>query len=175
MSKSPYVVVFAGAQGSSKSIVAHYLSMRFDLPILDRDTIRSEVKEEFLVSNINEPHALEEFEKRFEERWRQALASRQDFILDGSVDRSWPDTKKELQAAGYKWFMVDMELSRSFFVKLFSATDRKDVIAELDRYLSDHKKFMQKYSGDVTVKVTDDTFNQRVHVATNGLREFLAT
>lgn len=113
--KQPYIVVFAGAPGSSKSIVSHYLSMEFSLPILNRDTIRSEVKEELLVSNINEPHALVEFEQRFTDRWEEALALGESFILDGSIDRSWPRTKPELQLAGFRWFMIDMELSRDFF------------------------------------------------------------
>lgn len=169
----PYIVVFAGAPGSSKSIVSHYLSMEFGLPILNRDTIRNEVKEELLVSNINEPHALAEFEQRFTERWEEALAVGESFILDGSVDRSWPHTKRELIAAGFEWFMIDMELSREFFVRLFTATKRQKGLDQLDGYLEQHEAFLEKYRQDIHLEITDETFNDRLEIAADGLTAFL--
>jgi predicted kinase len=172
--KCPYAVVFAGAPGSSKSIVAHHLSVEFNLPILNRDIIRSEVKEEFLVSNINEPKALKEFEKRFNERWHEILARKQNVILDGSVDRSWSRTKQKLEAAGYAWFMIDMELSKKFFVELFTATKRPKAIDQLDMYLEQHENFLKKYDNDISVKVTDKTFKNRLSVTETGLRDFLS-
>jgi predicted kinase len=172
--KQPYIVVFAGAPGSSKSIVSHYVSMEFSLPILNRDTIRSEVKEELLVSNINEPHALVEFEQRFTDRWEEALALGESFILDGSVDRSWPYTKQELQAAGFCWFMIDMELSREFFTELFTATKRPKSIGQLDMYLGQHEAFMSKYRADVNIEINDAAFPRRCELAAEGLASFLA-
>jgi dephospho-CoA kinase len=40
-----FVIVFAGVPGSSKSIVAYYLSETYSLPIFSTDNIRFEVKE----------------------------------------------------------------------------------------------------------------------------------
>lgn len=170
----PYIVVFAGAPGSSKSIVSHYLSMEFSLPILNRDTIRSEVKEEMLVSDINEPHALVEFEQRFTDRWEEALAMGESFILDGSIDRSWPRTKKELLASGFGWFMVDMELSREFFMELFTATKRPKAIEQLDMYLEQHEAFMKHYRTDINLEINDEAFPRRLELAAEGLATFLA-
>jgi predicted kinase len=171
--KRPYAVVFAGAPGSSKSIVAHHLSMQFNLPIINRDIIRSEVKEDLLATSINEPRAKQEFEKRFNQRWQQILSAKQSIILDASVDRSWPETKAQLQAAGYSWFMIDMELSRDFFIKLFAATKRRKGIEQLDGYLEDHRKFMDNFGDEVDILIDDNTFKDRLRVSEEALRKFL--
>jgi predicted kinase len=149
--------------------------MEFGLPILNRDTIRSEVKEELLVSNINEPQALVEFEQRFTDRWEEALAMGESFILDGSVDRSWPRTKAELLIAGFQWFMIDMELSREFFMELFTATKRPKAIDQLDMYLEQHEAFMDRYRSDIHIEINDASFPQRLELAADGLAVFLAS
>lgn len=172
--KQPYAVVFAGAPGSSKSIVAHWISVEFNLPIINRDIIRSEVKEDLLAASINEPPAKKEFEKRLASRWNSILADQKSIILDGSVDRSWAKTRNGLEAAGYRWFMIDMELSREFFVKLFTATNRPKAIKQLDGYLEDHRKFMDKYGSEVDIRIDDSTFPERLEIASKGLRDFLA-
>lgn len=44
MDGKKFCVTFAGAVGSSKTPVTHYLSCAFCLPILSNDAIRTEVK-----------------------------------------------------------------------------------------------------------------------------------
>jgi predicted kinase len=171
--KQPFAVVFAGAPGSSKSIVAHHLSIEFNLPIINRDIIRSEVKEDLLVDSINQPQAKKEFEKRFEERWQAILNAQKPIILDGSIDRSWEKLKVQLETAGYRWLIIDMELPRKFFVKLFIATKRPKAIEQLDGYLEDHRKFMKRYGSEVDIKIDDNLFPRRLEVTTSALKEFL--
>ena len=172
MSK-PYVIVFAGVPGSSKSIVAYSLSIAFSLPIFSTDNIRNEVKEDLLVSDINETEALKEFEHRQGKRFQEILKLKQSFIRDGSVDRHWQEIKEQLHTAGYTWCLIDMELSRDFMINLYSKTNRVRAIEELDAYLAQHTNFMKKYSSDITVKITNSLFKERNSVAEAGVRKFL--
>src|ERR1700722_19094343 len=131
----PYVITFAGVPGSSKSIIAYYLSEVFSLPILSTDNIRFEVKEDLLIDNINEPKALKEFGLRQSRRFHQMLNRKMNFIRDGRVDRHWPEVKEQLQSAGYDWCLIDMELSKDFLLNLYSKTSRPRAIRELNSYL----------------------------------------
>jgi len=172
MSK-PYAITFAGVPGSSKSIIAYYLSMTFSLPIFSTDNIRNEVKEDLLACDINEPEALKEFKRRQGKRFQEILKRKQSFIRDGSVDRRWQEIKEQLDVAGYTWCLIDMELSRDFMINLYSKTNRVWAIEELDAYLAQHTKFIEKYSHDITVKITDQLFKERNSVAEVTVRKFL--
>ncbi len=170
----PYAVVFAGVPGSSKTIVAQHLSCRFGLPIFSSDVVRSEVKEDLLASNINKPEALAEYEKRYEARFAKLLAEGSPLIFDNSVDRRWSTIKHKFQDEGYEWFMIDMELSRNFLVRLFKATGRQKFIdEEMDAYLMQHQSFLNRFDEDINLRITDYTFAKRLVVSENGLRQFL--
>jgi len=43
MKKEKFVILFAGAVGSSKSPIANYLSPKLNIPIFNNDAIRFEV------------------------------------------------------------------------------------------------------------------------------------
>jgi predicted kinase len=172
MSK-PYVITFAGVPGSSKSIIAHYLSINFSLPIFSTDNIRYEVKEDLLVSDINEPKASKEYNYRQNKRFQDILELKKNFILDGSVDRRWQEVKNQLNAAGYNWCLIDMELSRDFMINLYTKTNRPRAIEELDAYLVQHANFMKKYSSDVKLKITDQLFKDRNSIAEKTVRKFI--
>jgi dephospho-CoA kinase len=171
----PYIIAFAGVPGSSKSIIAYYLSETFLLPIFSTDNIRFEVKEDLLVSNINEAGALKEFERRRAKRFQSLLKRKQSLILDGSVDRRWREIKQQLIAAGYRWCLIDMELSRDFMINLYSKTNRMWAIEELDTYLAEHNNFMGEYSSDITVEIKDQLFKERNLVIEAAVRKCLVT
>lgn len=172
--KKPYAVVFAGVPGSSKSIVAFYLSGKFGLPIFNNDQLRYEVREDLLVDSINIPHALEEFEKRLKQRVDEILAKGKPIIIDGSVDRRWIERKKQLQDFNYEWFLIDMELSKEFLTNLFNKTGRAEfVTTQLDDYLKQHEEFIDKYSSDVSIYIKDEDFKNRNEIAAEALSEFI--
>jgi hypothetical protein len=173
--RQPYAVVFAGVPGSSKTIVANYLSVKFNLPVFNNDQLRFEVREDLMVDDINIPRALAEFEKRYKQRHLELLATGNSMILDGSVDRRWAEHKKQLQDAGYVWYMIDMCLSEEFLTKLFTATGRANFLTRLPGYLEQHEQFMQKYSNDVRLRITDDEFPDRLELSAEGLQAFLDT
>lgn len=169
----PFCVTFAGMQGTSKSIVAHHLSERFGLALYSTDNIRFEVKEDMRVDNINIPKALEEFHRRRDARRLWLTEQRRSFIMDGSVDRTWGSFKKTLEEAGYRWFVIDMELSVDFLKDLFAQTNRPKAIEELPRYVKDHEAFMAEFASDVGLQITDETFLRRKELAEEALHAFL--
>ena len=185
MSNSPpYAVCFAGVPGTSKSIIAYYLSSQFGLPILSNDSLRYEVKEDMLVAKlvlpedlikkgINQPKVLAEFERRLSQRRKELLKTGRSIIFDASVDRRWPEIKSELQAAGYSWFMISMELSRQFLEKLFGATDRKDFLPQLDDYFKNHQQFLKRYRSDINLEIDDANFQNRLKIAATELQKFI--
>jgi len=169
----PYAVVFAGVPGSSKTIISNYLSVKFNLPVFNNDQLRFEVKEDLRAANINIPEVLAEYERRYKERFEELLSTGNPILLDGSVDRRWAQTKNQLMVAGYAWYMIDMELSEAFLEKFFVATGRPKFLDQLPRYIKEHDQFMQKYSDDVGLQITDELFLKRLQIAADGLTKFI--
>lgn len=170
----PFAVVFAGTPGTSKSIIAFYLSQNFDLPIFNNDNLRFEVREDLLADSINIPHVLKEYNRRFAERHKQILDRGRPIIFDGSVDRQWRQLKQQLIDAGYEYFMIDMELSEDFQRNLFAKTGRHKAIDELKHYMAQHRDFLRHYEPDISLKITDETFARRLKLSAAGLQEFLS-
>jgi|GEM_PF-369619 len=181
----PYAVVFAGIPGSSKTIIAHYLSTKFSLPIFSNDVLRYEVKEDMLASElvlpedlikkgINVPEVLAEFEKRLTARMNEILSTRKPLIIDGSVDRRWPARKEQLLKNGYDWFLISLELSKPFLENLFKSTGREFFIPQLDGYLSQHESFINKYGDEVNLFIRDQDFSNRLKLAASGLQNYVA-
>ncbi len=171
--RAPFVITFAGVPGTSKTIISYHLSMTLGLPIFSTDNLRYEVREDLRVANANLPEARLEYERRYNERWAAALAARAPFIRDGSVDRQWIPVKAELQAAGFGWFLIDMELSRSFMRELYLATGRPGAARELDSYVTQHETFMARHSADISIRIGDEDFPRRRELAEVAVREFL--
>lgn len=169
----PFAVVFAGVPGSSKSIITNYLSVKFALPVFSNDQLRFEVKEDMMSDDINRPDVLSEYERRYVERFEELLATGNSMILDGSIDRRWAQIKKQLIDHDYYWFVIDMELSSTFLIKLFVATGRPKFLSQLPSYLKQHKEFMNKYSADISLKLTDGDFKGRLKLTERGLRTFI--
>jgi predicted kinase len=169
----PYAVIFSGVPGSSKSIIAYYLSGEFGLPIFNSDNIRFEVREDMLLEDINISEALQEYERRSRMRRRSILSHGKPFILDGSMDRRWAEAKDELREFGYDWFLINMELSRGFLLNLYNCTGRHKAAKELDAYLKQHEDFMARFGGEISVQVTDDTFSKRCEIAAEALKKWL--
>jgi len=172
--ETPYAVVFAGIPGTSKTPISHYLSCEFSLPIFSTDQIRFEVREDLRLANINRPGGVEEFEKRFAERFDRLLAAQVPVIIDGSSDRKWSERKLKLTEAGYGWYMISMELTKNFLLKLYADTGRSWWADDnLDPYLQQHEEFLHKFKADIDVEIHDDNFGDRLQVAADGLKKFL--
>jgi len=179
-----YVVVFSGVPGTSKSAIADYLSWNFQLGVLRNDSVRFEVKEDMRVkslsikedlmfASINQNGALDEYERRIQERRRAVLSLGHSAIFDGSVDRRWPEVKQDIIDYDFDWFMINMGLSREFLVDLYSGTDRDSFIPQLPAYMEDHQRFLERYAGDIDLAITDVTFPDRLAISADGLSKYL--
>lgn len=167
-------MVFAGVPGTSKTPIAHYLSCEFGLPILSADQIRYEVREDLRLDDINRPGGVAEFDKRLDERFQRLLDLQKSVIIDGSSDRRWGERKPRLVEAGYDHFMISMEMSKAFLLKLYDETGRSWWVDDnLDGYLRDHEQFLKKFQSDVSLEINDDNFIDRLNVAAAGLTKFL--
>lgn len=170
----PYAVVFSGLPGTSKTIIANYLSGKFGLPVFNNDQLRFEVKEDLLVDNINLPAAIAEFEKRLTERVDEILSTGRPIILDGSVDRRWPERRAQLEKYGYGWFLINMELSSDFIENLWRKTGREHLIKTyLYPYVPAHREFIKKYSNQINLEITDKQFPNRLNTAAGALNVYL--
>lgn len=171
---TPFAVVFAGIPGTSKTVISHYLSGKFGLPIFNNDQLRYEVKEDLLVDNINEPHALAEFEKRLTQRVDELLTTKRPIILDGSVDRRWLERKAQLDKFSYGHFLINMELSPQFLENLWKKTGRAELIPKyLYPYLPAHQDFINRYGDEIDVEINDGNFLRRNQVAAEALERFI--
>ena len=72
--KDKTLITFAGAVGSSKTPIAHFLSLRFGLPIFNNDAIRTEVLEDLGVFDE------EEYKRRRDTRLKELAEKNVSFI-----------------------------------------------------------------------------------------------
>ena len=164
-----YIVAFTGVVGSSKTPIANYLSGVFGLPSFNADAVRSEVIEDKLSYDIPE------VEKRFVERLTSLIKKGESFILDASIDRKFSEYKHKLDESGYELFLINLDLSREFLVKLYEAKGYDESLKRLDQLLIDHKKFLEEFGDLVNIRVDDNAFPGRLVIVEEALRSWLAT
>lgn len=173
--KHKFVITFAGVPGSSKSIVANHLSFNFGLPIINNDQLRHEVKENLMLSSINNPKALSQFEGLSKTVHNQVFSAGTSIILDSSVDRKWRILKQDLKKYDYKWFLISFDYSAEFMSKLYIATNRQWAIVQLDAYNKQHQDFLKNYSRDVDLHLEDADFLNRVKICVNAVDRWIKT
>lgn len=175
MSK-PFIVTFAGPPGTSKTPIAFYLSHTFRLPIIQMDAIRMEVREDLLIDNSDDPSVRAEFLKRAYDRYQPLLQKGVCFIDDSSADRSWkqnPDDQYyQLAEHGYDYFIISMDLSQDFIVKLHAANKSRSK-DNSEKYYNDHQTFVQQYTADIGVHITDESFPARMDICEQTFGQFL--
>jgi hypothetical protein len=171
----PFVILYGGIPGTSKSIISHHLSCVFNLPIYANDTLRFEIREDLMIDDNSAPEVIAEFEKRNYERRQRILSGEKSVIFDNSVDRCWAEQKKDLIDAGYTWYMINMELSQAYLIELFSSTGRIKFVDRINHYLKEHKEFTSQYGDDIDLNITDSTFRDRLLLSEAGLREFIGS
>ena len=167
MDTNKVVVTFAGAVGSSKTPIACHLSYRFNLPVFNTDAIRSEVTEDMLVFNEDE------FKVRRDNRMRGLIGGGKSFIFDASIDREWKNYREAALGEGYKVFIISMDLSKDFLIKLYRAKGYEESLKRVDQLYSDHEKFLNDFNEDVSLHITDEDFKDRLTLSENKLRNFL--
>lgn len=159
-------MTFAGPVGSSKSQISNYLSTLFNLPILENDVIRNEVKTD--LGYFNE----EVYTQRRDERLKDIFNKKISFIYDASIDRYWGTYLSRVKESGYKFFIISLDVSQSFLDKLqLLGGDRK--IADLKRTFKDHALFVKAYGNLINMSIDDENFKDRLEICRQELEKWL--
>jgi len=165
--KDKFIVTFAGPIGSSKTPIAHYLSCDFNLPIYNNDVVRTEVMEDLLFFD------KEEHKKRRDSRIKEILNSGNSFILDASVDREWKNYIDDINKSSYEVFIIGLDLSKEFLLKLYKVKQYNEVMKQVDKLLDDHNNFLKEFGDNVNLHITDQNFSERLKLSSKKLKEWL--
>ena len=132
MYNKKFIITFAGAIGSSKTPISHYLSIKLNLPIFNNDAIRSEVKGD--MGFLDE----EEYIRRRDIRLKEILNSGIPFIYDASIDRAWKDKKEYIIQAQYEPYIISLDFSKELLLNLYQTTKYYDALPLHDTFIQDH-------------------------------------
>jgi len=168
MKNEKYCILFAGAVGSSKTPIATYLSCSLNLPIFNNDALRSEVIEDI---GKFDP---DEYSRRQVVRLMTMLRKGLPFIADASIDREWTQAKKELDKAGYRTYIISLDLSKDKLAELYRAKGYQESLNRIDELVSDHENFLDHFSEDVDFRIDDQTFVDRLELCRNAVQSWLA-
>ena len=161
--------MFAGAVGTSKTPIAHYLSVHLGLPIFSTDAIRSEVREDTGKAELD----LDIFIPLKENRFKEIVARGRSFIFDASIDRHWDEIKAELAKKKYRWFIISMDLSHKFIKRLYEIKNYQESIERLDQLITDHNNFLAQNEAEVGFCINDSNFPDRLEMALQAASKFV--
>lgn len=162
-----YLIAFAGPIGSSKSPIAHYLSLKFNLPILSNDVIRTEVIEDMGILDETE------FRNRLKTRILNFLESGKAFVFDASVDRQWQNIEGEIFKYKYKVFLISLDLSFEFLEQIYKNKNYQDSLQRLKINFQDHQDFLKENSKFVSLSINDQNFLDRLSLSQKALSAWL--
>ena len=165
----PFCISFAGPAGCSKTPVAQHLSCNLQLPVLNNDVIRTEMREDEDRYDYDE----QAFRTRARQRL-QALATRKvSFIYDASHDRFWAKFQKEFPVSDYNFGIISFDLSREFYEKLLIAKKYDHTLTRAEVYMEQHAAFIKDYPEMIICTITDETFHDRLAISLEAVRKFI--
>jgi hypothetical protein len=167
MARNKYIIAFAGAVGSSKTPISSYLSWKLGLPVFNTDAIRSEVIED--LGELDRDEVME----RVGQRLRELVKSEKSFILDASIDRKWGEYEAEFMKSGYEMFLVSMDLSKEKLIELYKAKEYGESLLRVDQLVLDHEEFLKNYGKIVNLRITDETFGDRLEIVEERVVEWV--
>lgn len=162
---TPFVILFTGPAGSSKTPIAHALSTAYCLPILDNDVIRTEVQEDLGI--------LDQlvYETRRNERIQHLIDRNVSWIYGASIDRTWDKFKHMI--GKYRYAIISINLSLPFLEELYDAKGYKEKTLMRQSH-QDHEQFLEHFRDDVLIHIEDHTFPNRLSLATTAVGQWIA-
>jgi hypothetical protein len=165
---NPACITFAGPFGCSKSPVAQYLACEFGWPLLSNDVVRNEVREDTLSTELDIP----EYHKRLYARLEGLIVRNQSFIHDGSNDRRWEKFTPFFEGGPYRIGVISFDLSPDFYRRLIKAKQYPLTEEQIDGYLADHARFLEKHSDAIICRITDELFPRRLQTGLDAANLF---
>lgn len=160
-----FIVAFAGPAGSSKTPIANYLSGQFGLPVFNTDAIRAEMTEDFL------SYDRDQYKTFKNKRFRKIVDKGNSFILDASIDREW-ETYKKIIDGEYAVFIISIDISEKFLRDLYKAKIYQ-ATQDIDKWMEDHRKFLEKYGKLVNLSINDNNFKNRLALSAEALEKWI--
>jgi hypothetical protein len=152
-------IVFAGVIGCSKTPTVNYLSHNLNLPILNNDSIRTEVVED--LKKFNQKEYLKRRDKRLEEVFKKGIS----FIYDASVDREYKLFEKVIKKSDYQYKIISFDLSEKFLRNLYKIKKYHESAKRLKGFINDHDNFLKNSNLKISVHITDKNFKNRLKIA----------
>ena len=164
--ENKFIITFAGAVGSSKTPIAHYLSWKLNLPVFSNDAIRTEMLEDSLV------YDGKEYEKIRNSRLEEFMKSGVSFIYDASVDRKWSELKNNADVCGYSIFVISLDLSKDFLASLYKLKGYHETLARINELVADHDAFLVNYMNVVGVHIGEKEFKNRLELSYKAVKNW---
>lgn len=165
--RNKFFITFAGAVGSSKTPIAYYLSHKLNLPILNNDSIRTEVIED--TGSLD----VKEYEKRRDIRAEDVAKRGSSFIWDAGIDREWVNLKKNVESFGYQTFIISLNLSKELLTSLYNRKGYSESLARIDDLITGHNTFLENYANEVNLHINDESFANRLELSYEKARDWL--
>ncbi len=142
------------------------------MPVFNNDVIRTEVSEDF--RNSGEAGEVERgaaYLFRRDERLYNILKKGESFILDASIDRRWEFIKLALETHRYNWFIISLDLSKKFLLKLYEAKGY-EISDALDRTLKEHNFFLKRHAKEIGLHISDKNFRNRMKLSIEAVKKW---
>jgi nicotinamide riboside kinase len=101
------------------------------------------------------------------------VTSKKSFILDSSVDRRYKEIKEGLEQNGYDMFLISIDISKEYLLRLYEAKGYVQTMDEVDRFINDHKNFLVEYEKEVDVKIDDSNFLNRLDICLKAIEDYM--
>ncbi len=106
-----------------------------------------------------------EYEKRRDARIGTLAKTKRSFILDASADRQWGRVKEYASQHTYHVYIISLDLSKDFLLQLYHAKGYNESAKRIDQLIAEHDQFLQNYSADVGLHITNELFLKRLPLA----------
>lgn len=165
--KQPFVILFAGPVGSSKTPLAHMLSTACRLPIFNNDAVRVQTSTEHQ-STID---VTSEYIDTRNAQLKDLLTDQISFIYDASIDRHWNTLSSWLDEYHYTYFIISIDISATLITE-HKQTEQSELVAQT---LADHASFLRAHAEKVNLHITDHTFQDRFTLIRNAVSDWISS
>lgn len=134
---------------------------------MNNDALRSEVIEDLGKFNENE------YLKWRDRMIKETIENEISFIYDTSVDRKCKEFKEVLVTNNYYYFIISIDLSKELLINLYQTKGYFESLKRIDELLNDHKIFLENYSNDVDLSISDNDFKNQCQISYQKTTEWI--
>ncbi|MFN7160867.1 MAG: hypothetical protein ACK4NC_04650 [Candidatus Gracilibacteria bacterium] len=164
-----FCILFAGMVGSSKIPIVQFLSCNLGVPIFDNDAVMAELIEDHMNFDVDQ----NEFAIKRDKRMYDLLTSEYSFVFASSIDGRWEYLKQILIENDYNIFIISIDLSRTFFEKLYIAKGYADSTERITLLYEQHEEFLKHFNNDISLHIKDEEFSDRLELSLEKVKDWV--